>query len=69
MGGLSAHARKKKASEIRKDQENLKTSQNYKLAPSLPPKLKAFLILPLLPLLRLPLLILFRKINIFEKQT
>ena len=37
-GGTYAHTRKKK--KRLKTQENLKTSQNYNLVPSLPPKLK-----------------------------
>ena len=48
-GGLGAHTRKKKkdlgSQEIRKKQESIQTSQNDSLLPSLPAKMKNFLIL------------------------
>ena len=44
-GVVSRYAERLKTDEIRKDQGNLKTSNNYNLAPSLPSKRKILLIL------------------------
>ena len=44
-GVVPRYAERLKTDEIRKDQGNLKTSNNYNLAPSLPPKRKILLIL------------------------
>ena len=44
-GVVSRYAERLKTDEIRKDQGYLKTSNNYNLAPSLPPERKILLIL------------------------